>query len=390
VTRRRKRWRLRIARAATNALRGFISPVGVFKVTGIMPHAEAPTAPNILSAIDATPRFVRSPPPSSSSGSIWVASQSKRVPETHVASVPDGVAFSTGAVFDPAGRFVEMASHDYDSIDDPRRIRHGFAPKPHRSFPTIHRLPHQVVALTASNQEFYFHWIFDVLPRLWLAEKAGYGEGPFFVEARLPFQRRTLRALGVTGARRIDAGEVTAVSAANLIVPCHRIVPGHLFPEWAIHFLRDRLLPDAGARRSPVRRLYLSRKHAGHRRVVNEPEVVSFLGEYGFQSIRAEDLMFFDQVSLFRDAEIIIAPHGGGLANLVFCAPGAQVIELFPNSNIDLYYRLATQLGLDYRFVRSPGSPGAFMSSADYRIDPGELKIVLDDAISGRAGSPPR
>ncbi len=95
-------------------------------------------------------------------------------------------------------------------------------------------------------------------------------------------------------------------------------------------------------------------------------------------------------MSLFRDAEIVIAPHGGGLANLVFCTPGAKVIELFPPANIDLYYRLATQLGLNYFFVKSGDAPGTFMGSEDYHIDVAELKTVLDTAISGTFGGPGR
>ena len=58
-------------------------------------------------------------------------------------------------------------------------------------------------------------------------------------------------------------------------------------------------------------------------------------------TVALEDLEFRDQVALFRDAETVVAPHGGGLTNLVFCDPGTKVIELFPAANIDLYYRLA-------------------------------------------------
>jgi len=391
VTKPATRLRLQIARAAATVLGRFMAPVTVFKTIGIMPYAEARTAPHILRAHLDTPLFTE-PTPSSPRGKlIWSTSQSKRVSKTHVARVPEGIALPTGAVFDRRGRFVEMVSHDYDFLDNPRQKRRGFVLKPHRLLPGIHRFQHDVVTLTASIQAFYFHWIFDVLPRLWLAEQAGHGVGPFFVAAELPFQQQTLRALGVTESRRIDPREMGAISASNLIVPCHSVAPGHVFPEWSIRFLRDRLLPEANeGRQSSPKRLYVSRRNAGHRRVINEPDIVSFLAGYGFQSIQAEELAFCDQVSLFRDAEIVIAPHGGGLANLVFCAPGAKVIELFPPANVDLYYRLATRLRLDYLFVKSGDSAGAFMGSGDYHIDSAELKTVLDAAISGKPGEPGR
>lgn len=356
-----------------------------------MPYSTARTAPRILRARSDAPPFTEPPPVSPAGKPTWPASHSRRVPKAQVAWIRDGIALPTGAVFDSRGQFVEAASHDFDFLDDPERTKRGFALKPHRLLPGIRRFHGDAVALTASNQAFYFHWIFDVLPRFELAGQAGFGHGPFFVEAELPFQKETLEILGVTGARRIDPRETGAISAANLIVPCHSVAPGHVFPEWAIRFLRERFLPEAsGGRRSSAKRLYVSRANAGHRRVVNEPEIVSHLAGHGFEAVRVEELAFCGQVSLFRDAEIIVAPHGGGLANLAFCTPGAKMIELFPPVSIDLYYRLASRLGIGYFFVRSDDPPGAFMGPADYHVDVAALDTVLAAALSGGSASPPR
>lgn len=377
--------RLRIAKVVAAVLRPFVAPATVFKLTGLMPYSAARTAPRILQAFSDAPLFAEPPPASPVRRLGWSASRSRRVPKAHVVCVQDGIALPTGAVCDSRGQFVEAASHDFDFLDDPNRKKWTFVPKTRRLLPGIRRFRHDVVSLTASNQAFYFHWIFDVLPRFGLAEQAGFGQGPFFVEAELPFQQQTLRILGATGARRIDPRETGAISPSNLIVPCHSVAPGHVFPEWAIRFLRERLLPEAGERRgSSAKRVYVSRANAGHRRILNEPEIVSYLAGQGFEAIQAEDLAFCDQMSLFRDAEIVIAPHGGGLANLVFCTRGAKVIELFPSVNIDLYYRLASRLGIDYLFVKSDDPPGAFMGPADYHIELAELKTVLAAALSGR------
>ena len=302
----------------------------------------------------------------------------------HVAVVPDGIALSSGAVFDRRGRYHGLASHDHDFADHPGRLPRRFLPQPHRFLPKIRRLPHDAVALTTSNQDFYFHWLFDVLPRLHLAERAGYGDGPFYVRAELPFQRQSLRMLGVMERCLVDRPGVGAIRAKSLIVPCHHVMPGRVFPEWAIGFLRDRILPQADPAGRSVTRLYISRRKAGHRRLLNEPEVVDLLGEYGFTPIELEDLPFRDQVSLFRAARIVIAPHGGGLANLVFSPPGATVIELFPAANIDLYYRLSTQLRLDYRYVKSGDGSGDAMGSESYRIDPADLKVAVEAVLALR------
>lgn len=36
------------------------------------------------------------------------------------------------------------------------------------------------------------------------------------------------------------------------------------------------------------------------------------------------------QAALFAAAAVVVAPHGSGLANVLFCSPGAVIIELLP------------------------------------------------------------
>ena len=373
--------RPRIAKAAAQLLARVVTPATAFRATGVLPYVEAPTGPDILSVQTAPPKF-DSPAPSASGGqNTWSTSKCTGTSRTHLASVPGGIAFPNGAVFDTQGRFLGLAAHDRDFADDPRRRWRAFTVDPPSFHPRIREFPHEVVVLTASNQGFYFHWIFDVLPRLWLAEQAGHEGGPFFIEADLPFQRQSLRALAVSESCLLGTRDCGAIRASNLIVPCHRIMPGHAFPEWSVEFLRSRLLPGTCSKTESLpKRLYVSRRNARHRRVRNEQEIVSFLERRGFQVVIPEELTFTEQVALFHGAEIVVAPHGGGLTNLVFCPSGAAVIELFPHINIDLYYRLATCLGLDYRFVKSRDDTPGFMGPEDYRIDVADLEDALDRA----------
>ena len=374
----------RIAEHSARLLRRFVDPATVYKTTGVMPYAVAPVRPKIIHELDEPPPFTEPPPPSLSGRSPWSTSRSRLPILAHVASVTDGIALSSGAVFDRRGRYHRLASHDHDFVDHPKRQARGFMPMPHRFFPTIGRFRGVVVALTTSSQDFYFHWIFDVLPRIHMAEQAGFGNGPFYVRAELPFQRQTLRILGVIEHDLIDPSKTRAIAAQNLIVPCHHVMPGRVFPKWSIDFLRSRILPHASVARGPATRLYVSRGNTGHRRVLNEPELLPLLSRYGFQSVRLEEPAFCDQVRLFRDAQIVVAPHGSGLANLVFCQPGAKVIELFPAGNIDLYYRLSKQLGLDYLYVKSREGSGEAMGSASYHINPADLSAALDVADRAR------
>jgi len=53
------------------------------------------------------------------------------------------------------------------------------------------------------------------------------------------------------------------------------------------------------------------------------------------------------QIDLFRHARLIVAAHGGALANMLFCPPGAAVLELSPACEFRAHFcQLAGKLDL--------------------------------------------
>lgn len=113
--------------------------------------------------------------------------------------------------------------------------------------------------------------------------------------------------------------------------------------------------------RRALRHIYIDRRGSLARGLSNEDEIVDVLVERGFACVRLERLAMSEQARLFQDAEIVIAPHGAGLANMVFAAPGLRVIELIPDGVMNWCYRhLAAASGHEYDCVigRSAPSPG--------------------------------
>ena len=56
-----------------------------------------------------------------------------------------------------------------------------------------------------------------------------------------------------------------------------------------------------------------------------------------------------EQALLFSQAKVVIAPHGAGLTNIVFCNPNTKIVEFFsPNYLHPGYWRLSNQVGLEY------------------------------------------
>ena len=89
--------------------------------------------------------------------------------------------------------------------------------------------------------------------------------------------------------------------------------------KWKIEVLREFL--DYIDLETPIKenRIYLSRAKQKSRKIINEIEFYGSLRDHGFRRIFLEDYSFENQIQLFNNAEYIIAPHGAGLTNIVFC-----------------------------------------------------------------------
>ncbi|WP_169304881.1 glycosyltransferase family 61 protein [Halorhabdus utahensis] len=120
-------------------------------------------------------------------------------------------------------------------------------------------------------------------------------------------------------------------------------------------------------------RVYISRDDAGRRRLTNEDDLMDQLGDLGFERHYLERMSTAQIVSLFNNANIIVAPHGAGLTNIMF-ATDASVIELRPNDSYSwVYYVLSEQNGLDYCYVMGDDDK----EGTDFRVEPAKVIDAL-------------
>lgn len=83
--------------------------------------------------------------------------------------------------------------------------------------------------------------------------------------------------------------------------------------------------------------------------LLNDDELVSFLASRGVYILEADALSTADRINLFRQADIVIGPHGDGLADVVFCKSGALLWELMPDfMHNSSYNHLAHAADVDY------------------------------------------
>jgi capsular polysaccharide biosynthesis protein len=149
-----------------------------------------------------------------------------------------------------------------------------------------------------------------------------------------------------------------------------------LYSPTEFEWIRDRVLANVEPERTcpHAPRIYISRAGATVRRVENETETMDLLTEWDFVRYAPEDLSLAEQVTLFSQAEAIVAPHGSGLMNQIW-ADEATVIEMFgPKHGVTdpaIEYYLADLLGHDYGCLQGE------TVGPDVRVDIDALESLL-------------
>jgi len=200
--------------------------------------------------------------------------------------------------------------------------------------------------LGAANSDNYYHWLLDSLPRWRMLQAAKYADYDYVLLHSQPhhFQDETLDRLNVPTAKRLRCNKNFVYQFDRLVVPAMPFPDWGITP-WACEWVRSLFLERSGG----PDRIYLSRRDAVRRPLVNEAELEARLQKLGFVCVQSGKLSVAEQAGLFSAAKWVVAPHGAGLANLVFAPSGARVIELLPpESRNPCYQHLARACGLLY------------------------------------------
>lgn len=244
--------------------------------------------------------------------------------------------------------------------------------------------------LATRGDHNYYHFLHDVLPRVAVLEQAGV-ERPerWYVPHTTRFQRELLALWGISEDTIVNSDEVPHVRAETLVVPGLASMTERN-PPWVSQLLRARLVP-AGIERVPGRFLYLSRKAGlNNRAILNEDEVLAMLVPLGFDVVDPGDFSIAEQIRLFAEADVIVAPHGASLANLPFCSPGSTVLELFPSqSMVADYWKMTCGVeGLEYQYLSGAGPAAGIRREqfvvADITVDLPRLESMVTALLAGR------
>ena len=217
----------------------------------------------------------------------------------------------------------------------------------------------RILCLSLSGLERnYYHYNVEYLARHYLFKITGLEFDWVDYACETKFQKQFLKLLQIPEEKVLpDTLKGKAVTCEKLIVPgminnweYYAMPSGRLhhmkqyIPEWFVGVHEEFRFKN----KKPIK-VYISRSKADRRRVLNECDVIDLIVKYGFVVRHMEDLSVEEQIDLFNSANKIIAPHGAGLVNMVFCSNPCQILEIYPLNYLDSSFRiLANALNFDY------------------------------------------
>jgi capsular polysaccharide biosynthesis protein len=239
---------------------------------------------------------------------------------------------------------------------------------------TLFLLPKEIelegnaISLAGYFHDTYYHWTIEVFPQIKCFIENLEIDHYIVPRPKEPFQKEMLKMLGLNEAKIKYIDDNTLYRAQQLYVCACRKMSCRL------SFYKENFRPKNPKN---IEKLYVSRKKAKLRQILNENEVFEILQKHGFETVYFEELTLQEQIDTVANARYIIAPHGAGLTNMVFASELRGLIEIFEKTNTNLcYVEFADHL--NYKHTRLE----AKSHNKDIIVDPNTLEQAITDLLT--------
>lgn len=249
---------------------------------------------------------------------------------------------------------------------------------------TIERCEDRLVMCKRRSPFVFGHWMIDMLPMAYVAARL------LRVQQRQRFllHRTTenmdnimtdsLSHLGIS-ADSIYWSDNRPLFCKELVVVSGITEHG----EYLTSIVRDchDVIAD-GCRGAGYERLFVLRRWY-NRNIVNETELAQLAQERGFKIFNPAEADLATQISVFRDARVIVGAMGSSLTNTIYSRPGSRLIVLSPESMPDVFLWMLCQLrGIKYFDIRcehvgSNSEPPEAIWTRDFYLDPDRFRDLL-------------
>lgn len=215
--------------------------------------------------------------------------------------------------------------------------------------------------LQGASGNNYFHFMFDIVPKILLLEKMNLlKQIDFFLVPNIQnWQKTILSNFGILEKQLLDSNKFRHIEAEKIYALDHPwyikgIVQDEIanIPNWIILSLREKFL-DYSKKFPITDKIFIDRSDSiyNHCKLINNNEIMDYLSKNNFKSYQISKLDFFEQIHLFKNAKIIIGPHGAAFTNIIFSNPGLKIIELIPRTHSSIKCEKFSNL-LNFNYTR--------------------------------------
>lgn len=254
------------------------------------------------------------------------------------------------------------------------------------------------IHLTGEHEANYFHWIVEILPRLFLFElldrdknipllvTEGLHENLYILLNNICAPQRSI--LKLRKDRQYDVARLIYPSEVSRIYDTYDRAPGvdtlfipvNLIREMAVKIKKSLGSVALNSHSS----IYIKRA-ASYRRLLNEMDIERMLEAKGFRIVEPGKLTIREQIDLFSQADRIIGPSGAAMVNMLWCKPGACITILHsdhPFKKYPYWDALARASEVSISYLAGPRAYNVtdmFEAHDDYTISLDSLAVALQE-----------
>ena len=267
---------------------------------------------------------------------------------------------SVGAIRTSGGKLI--AESFFNETSRNLALKRGYT----KRFPSIR--VHGAVATIGHLYRNYYHRWADSIPRIYALYHPCirlFGNVKLFIDKRFtPEEMHVIQHLVPRNVNVISVDPPVRVQADQCIhlpyLSTNRVYQSKWFnasagflPIECLNWMREQVYALMGIHpKEPFRKLFVTRRYAKLRRLLNEEEVATHLKRHGFEVVALELMPFHEQVQRFAEAKIIVAQHGAGLINLIF-AQSSRVLEILSNQDQQIFFRYISE-ALGFPHIQLP------------------------------------
>lgn len=248
----------------------------------------------------------------------------------------------------------------------------------------------------------YYHFMFQLLPRM-LETSDIDSSAPLLIDysARdIPSMRQLVEWFNNEGREVIymeydvayTAAELYIITSPNFCVPHFKPIR-YSFDKVAAYSKSclDRMRENTFPYKKDVctsKKIFICRNQCSKRRSYNEQELVDIAVELGFTPVAPEKYSMAEQMAIFNEAEIIIAPSGAALTNLLFVNPQCTLILLVSRRGLSTatFGSLINMYGASFVEIADGVADNAkYEEQKNFHIDKIEFLKVIKSIVSKSA-----